>query len=617
MVTRRSWVALCALVVACAPAFAQVPPEVEDLAFVDGETLSWLPAAGAADYNVYRGLASELARGVPPRCHGDEILGATFASPALPAPGGAFVYLVTAESADGEEGSPGSSSAGPDRALLGRCDPVMRDHVVGRLGYGQDEWTRERLATLGIAGYVEEQLTPSAIVESLDLTSRIDPITPPSTIVELISHGIFRAVYSRRQLEQQATRFWSNHFNTAYQDIIPFFIRGGRDPALSEEYGARLQFNEVEAFRELAFTGSFRDIVEASTLSPAMILYLDTDENVVGAPNENFGRELLELYTMGVDKGYTQRDVQEMARVMTGWTVCKKSDANKDDPLAPCIPRILEDLQPGEFVAHFVPAQHDPGAKRLFEGTPYQVDIPDTSAAPADGINDVQIALDAIASHPSTKEFISTKLLQRFVTDTPTPEQVGDLVAAWDASDGDLLTLLETCVEHPDFLSPDDADTKIKTPVEHMASVFRTTRGNLTIEGIQRASGFLIRMQHIPHGNVVPTGYPEVGSAWVDTNNILERQNLAFDAVTKTDPRFGTQLIAMMADEGLSAASPPDAIIDYWADRLFGGALTPAELQEGLDYLTTDDLGVPAPVSDAAIRETVAFLMGFPHFCEQ
>lgn len=600
---------------AAAPAIAQIPGPVESLRFAGKSELAWDAAPAADDYNVYRGSAGQPGAGILLRCHGDEIPALSFTTEAIPPPGESFFYIVTGESGAGE-GSAGNDSSGTPRSVLGRCDDVVRDHALLRLGFGPDEWTRERLATLGLAAYLDEQFAPLSIAEPAALTSRLDPITPPDTINELVAHALLHGIYSRRQLEQQATLFWTNHFNTSFGDIVPFFINGFRDPEAASAITTELQYRETNLFRDLAFTGTYRAIVEASTLSPAMILFLDTDENVATAPNENMARELLELYALGVDGGYTQSDVENLARVLTGWTVCKKTPANAGDPLAPCIPRILEDAQTGSYVAHFRVAEHDSSAKTLFAGTPEEIVIPDTSASPATGVDDIQLALDAIADHPSTRRFISRKLLAWFVTDAPTTAMIDDVAAAWQASGGSLLEVLRAVVTHPAANDPDLFRNKIKTPFEHVISAFRATRGKTN--GLNRdLSGYVQRLQYIPYANPVPTGYPESGGAWIDTNNLLERQNFGFDLAQRTANAFGTDLLELMSENGLTSASDPAAIVDFWSGILFAGAITPAERDEALTYLTTDENGLPAAPTDLRVRQLVGFLMGYPQFLEQ
>jgi uncharacterized protein (DUF1800 family) len=604
---------------------------VSDIAIDQASVLTWSTVAGADDYNVYRGLVSWLSGGLAAECHGDEIIGASFASSGDPPLGQGYFYLVTAESNADGEGSPGTGSAGSPRPLRGSCDRVMRSHLLDRSGYGWDEWTRDRIAALGLQGYIAEQLDPASIDESTntELNSRRALLVPPDTVQELQGLDLVNAVYSRRQLEQQATMFWDNHFNTDYRESDQFFgFYQALCPERQRYEGTKFHHDAQIEFRDLAFNGTFRQIVEAMSLSPAMMVYLNTNTSVKAAPNENFGRELLELHSMSVDGGYTQQDVVALARVFTGWNVCKKTDANSADPLAACLvipgSAYCTPSEPaGQWVRNFRINQHDTGQKVLFQGTPYQTVIPDTTASPANGINDVALALDAIVAHPSTPRFIAKKLLQRFVDENPSESMIDSAVAEWnDASNphgvGDLREVLRAVLSQPRLLDPDTVGSKIKTPFEHVASGLRAVRGKT--DGLAVTRGYLGRMQELFHLNPVPTGYPESGGDWIDTNNLLDRQNFGLDMTSRTASTFGADVIGLLNANGVSTAPVPNnaaAIVDFFVDALYGGALTSAERQEAIDYLNTDDSGIPGNYNDTRIRETVGFLLGYAQFIEQ
>jgi uncharacterized protein (DUF1800 family) len=613
------------------------PGEVQDVQLVDPSTLSWSATAGADSYNVYRGALSDLFSGVPARCHGFEIAATNFTSATAPDPGTAFVYLVTAESEIDGEGTAGVDSNSQARALLGACRPVMRTHLLDRAGYGWNDYAQARIAAVGLDGYLAEQLDPHFIseVDNFPLNDRLGPITPPADIFHLLQHQIIRAVYARRQLEQQVTTFWTNHFNTYWlksrdllQGAFPPCETPGNPPQCDPDYPARNYQEatnglwwEMQDFRVLAFYGNFRQILEASAFSPAMILFLDTYASVNGNPNENYPRELLELYSMGVDGGYTQTDVEELARVFTGINLCKKAPADVDDLLAPCLGEYWDDEVPGKIVATLVLPQHDCTEKTLFAGEPEQATIPDTCSNPSLGVQDFDLALDAIAAHPSTARFISKKLLQRFVTDTPDETLIDALVAEWNDTGnprgvGDLRALLEATLMLDAFSDPDGVRSKIKTPLEHMSSAIRATRGRT--DGLDTVISFLAATQHIPHYNPVPTGWAEDGDSWINTNAVLDRQNFGFTLLTSTNFGFGADPIALLNDNGVSSApGNAEAIVDFFADVLFGGALTPAERQAAIQFLNTDNAGSPSPYNDARIRDTVALLLGYPQFQEQ
>ncbi len=619
------------------PIVAQAPGEVRGVNFSDRAGVFWNPTTGADHYNVYRGNISELASN-PGRCHGFEVGGTSFSTPGDP-PGDSlgYFFLITAETAAGEEGTPGTDSQGMPRPLLGSCRPVMRTHILNRLGYGWNEWTRDSIAALGPAAYIAEQLDPDTIDEStnLELQSELAKYDPPASIFELVARQNVQAVYARRQLEQQYTTFWTNHFNTDWSKVQNLFTQlyppcgtapqcDPTYPVVAQATASLKQLDEMEAFRDLGFNGNFREILEASALSPAMIIFLDNYVNFKNNPNENYARELLELYSMGVNGGYTQDDVEEMARVLTGWTFCRK-ELGTLKPTDPCIVNYWEPVPAGEWVAHFNENEHDCEAKVLFPDEPAnRVDIPDTCGNLTLGVTDLGLALDGLVSHPATADFIVTKILQRFVTDTPDSAMISAIVAEWnDVTNpqgvGDLREVLRAALTLPEFLDPDGTGSKIKTPLEHFTSGLRAVRG--TTDGLGPAFELLIYeflSNHLPHFNPVPTGYDEVGSAWIDTNNTLQRQNFGLLMTAFADPAFGSDPITLLNDNGVSTApGNADAIVDFFSDALFGGALTPEERQTAIDYLNTDDDELPSAYNDARIRETVGFMLGYPQFQEQ
>jgi len=629
------WIALLATLPGVG--LAQAPPEVQNVRFADSVTLNWDTTTGADHYNVYRGRIADLEGGAP-RCHGFEVSAATFTSGDDPAAGDAYAYLVTAESIVNGEGTPGVRTAGSVRPLLGSCKTVVRNHVLDRAGSGWNEWTRDRIATLGVAAYIDEQLNPLSINENsnVELLNALFPYKPPLDIFDLIGQRTAGQVYAYRQLEWQMGAFWNNHFNTfwgktaeIFNGVYPQCVTPGDPPqcdslfpAVSYEVASQLTSLDVQDYTNLSFNGTFRDLLDRNTRSSAMILYLDTYTSIVGNPNENYARELLELFSMGVDGGYTQTDVEELSRVFTGWTLCKKILADVDDPLAPCITNYWIEPPLGRWAPLLVPANHDCTQKTLFAGTPHEAIIPDTCAVPNDGVNDVGLALDAIVAHPATASFISTKLLQLFITDDPEQPLIDDIVAVWNNAGnplgvGDLKAVLSAILHHPDFLDPDRIGSKVKTPVEQVVSAIRAVDGHT--DGLTWTVNTMINAQHIPHFNEVPTGYSELGGDWIGTNNTLERQNFAIALAFLNDPEFGSDPAALLTANGISPLpGNAAAIIDFFADTMFGGAITPTERQLAIDYLESDNLGLPDPnYDDGRIRQTVAFLLGYAQFQEQ
>jgi len=341
-----------------------------------------------------------------------------------------------------------------------------------------------------------------------------------SVMVELSEQKLLRAVYSERQLQEVLTDFWFNHFNVD--------ARKGADRFLLTEY-------ERDTIRPRVL-GKFRDLLGATAKSPAMLFYLDNwmsaDPNgphlpdnagrprMVRGPfggrvmmppppraaqanqgknaprglNENYGRELMELHTLGVDGGYTQKDVTEVARALTGWTIDR--------------PR-----QGGGFV--FNPRIHDPGQKVVLGHV----------IKAGGGESDGEQVLDILASHPSTATFIATKLSRRFVSDVPPPALVERAAARFRDTDGDLREVTRTILTSPEFLSSVSYRAKVKTPFEFVVSALRATGAE-----VQDARPLVREVQQLGMPLYMcqpPTGYKDTGDAWINTGALVSRMNLA------------------------------------------------------------------------------------------
>ena len=456
-------------------------------------------------------------------------------------------------------------------------------HVLNRIAFGPRPGDLERVKEMGLAEYIDQQLHPERVadggvearlagMETLGKTprdladqyfipaqqarqqaqreARTDPAmaagearpvrTPEEmeaarrqrlVIEELSSQKVLRAAYSDRQLEEVMTDFWFNHFNV--------FAGKGPTQIYLTEY-------ERDVIRPRAL-GKFRDLLEATAKSPAMLFYLDNWESAdPNAPdprefarqrmqdgmfgprprrfpappprprpanaaaqsvqqrpkrglNENYGRELMELHTLGVDGGYTQQDVIEVARCFTGWTITT--------------PRLG-----GEF--RFEPRMHDNGTK-LVLGHRIKAN---------GGERDGEQVLDLLASHPSTARFISTKLVRRFVSDTPPPALVSRAAERFRETDGDIRDVLRTILTSPEFFAAEAYRAKVKSPFEFVVSAVRATNADVTnplplLQAIRQLGEPLYMCQP-------PTGYPDRADAWVNTGTLLNRMNFALGLVS-------------------------------------------------------------------------------------
>ena len=326
---------------------------------------------------------------------------------------------------------------------------------------------------------------------------------------------LFRAVYSNRQLEEVLVDFWYNHFNV--------FLEKGADRYLVTAY-------ERDAIRPHVL-GKFEDLLRATAQSPAMLFYLDNWESV-GAQspaaqrrhlglNENYGRELLELHTLGVDGGYTQKDVTEVARSFTGWT-------------------IRQPQQVAEF--DFNPRMHDDGEKTVLG-----VRIP-----AGGGIGDGLKVLHLLAHHRSTARFVSRELAMRFVADDPPEALVNRMAATFLKKDGDLRAVLKTMFDSPEFWSRGAYRAKMKSPLEMVASSLRAT--NAQVDFTFGLNNQLNQLGQPLYRKVEPTGYSNSGQEWLNSAGLLARMNFSVALVNNKVP--GVKVDGAPSSEGVALGSP-------------------------------------------------------------
>jgi len=348
-------------------------------------------------------------------------------------------------------------------------------------------------------------------------------VVSPQLVVqgELTQAKLLRAIYSERQLDEVMTDFWINHFNV--------FINKGADRYMLTSY-------ERDVIRPHAL-GKFKDLLIATAKSPAMLFYLDnwqsigpdSDAAVNGARparpghfrrgpfggvvyvpprarpnqnakqkgkrpsglNENYAREIMELHTLGVDGGYTQKDVTELAKVLTGWTIEKPQ-------------------QGGEF--KFDERRHEPG-KKIVLGKEFK----------EDGEGEGMKALEMLAHHPATARFISKKLAMRFVSDDPPESLIERMTQTFLKKDGDIREVLLTMYHSPEFWAPDTYRAKVKTPLEFVVSAVRASGADVqTPEALNQQ---LQKLGMPLYGMQPPTGYSMKADAWVNSAALLNRMN--------------------------------------------------------------------------------------------
>ncbi|HZS55356.1 MAG TPA: DUF1800 domain-containing protein [Bryobacteraceae bacterium] len=321
-------------------------------------------------------------------------------------------------------------------------------------------------------------------------------VNPQNVVATDLTEGkLLRAIYSTHQLQELLVDFWFNHFNV--------FINKGADRFTVPTY-------ERDAIRPHVF-GKFYDLLLDTAKSPAMLFYLDNWQSV-GADtpaarprpfaakqekrglNENYGRELMELHTLGVDGGYTQQDVINVARCFTGWTIAG--------------PR-----KGGGF--EYNDRMHDKGKKIVLGHV----------IAAGGGMNDGLKVLDILAHHPSTAHFISLQLAKRFVADDPPPSLVNRMAATFLKTDGDLREVTRVMIESPEFWSQGAFRAKVKTPFEMVVSAVRATNADVTSTFL--LANELNKLGEPLYRKIEPTGYSNLNAEWVSSAALLDRMNFA------------------------------------------------------------------------------------------
>jgi uncharacterized protein (DUF1800 family) len=375
------------------------------------------------------------------------------------------------------------------------------EHALNRLAFGARPGDVERVLRVGVDRWIEGQLHPEGIDDRAVATrvAKYDVEVAPDrdrkkvreAIANAASQRILRAAESERQLQEVMVDFWLNHFNVFAPKRLTAFV--------VDDY-------ERDAIRPRIW-GRFEDLLLATAKSPAMLVYLDNARSRGGALNENYARELMELHTIGVDAGYTQQDVTELARVLTGWS------ATRD----------------GEF--RFRAALHDRGAKtvlgvRLNGG----------------GIEEGEQMIRFLARHPATAKHIAAKLCTRLVDDHPPRALVDRVARRFLDTRGDLRATVKAVIDSPEFWRA--RGTKVKSPFEYAVSAIRAA--GATIDNPLPLARELRRMGEGLYLSQPPTGYPDAAEAWNGTGATLAR--VAFAVALANNKMPGVRVRTSDAD---------------------------------------------------------------------
>ena len=403
---------------------------------------------------------------------------------------------------------------------------------------------------------------------------RIDYYLRPQQVtqLDLLGAKVLRAVYSNRQLEDVLTDFWFNHFN--------IWIQKGQDRDLIASY-------ERDAIRPHVL-GKFHDLLLATAESPAMMFYLDNWQSVdpkvnKRGLNENYGREIMELHTLGVNGGYTQKDVTEVARCFTGWT-------------------IFQPLRQAQFV--YNDRLHDHGEKVVLGRT----------IKSGGGMSDGLEVLDMLARSPATAHHISLELAQRFVADNPPDALVDRMTRKFLSSDGDLRQVMETMISSPEFFDPQYFDNKVKSPLEVVASSVRALGAD--VSNPTRLTQIVASMGQPLYGKEPPTGYANTGDQWVSSSGLIARMNFALQIAANQIPGVQVDLSPFAGGE----ARPLAVEQTLFADLLGRPAApaTQATIARVIAPMAVDtvapEAASPQPATPAQVQRMTGLVLGSPDF---
>jgi uncharacterized protein (DUF1800 family) len=502
---------------------------------------------------------------------------------------------------------PSPSNDSPPLQPLAETERVA--HVLSRLTFGARPGDAERVASMGVKRWIDLQLRPEKIDDTAlgatlalmpswnqpvaDITKGTDaPLalaTTPSAALAKDSAAriklaqiavrlrsataltdnfyagrIIHAQNSERQLLEVLSDFWENHFS----------VYTGKMPSRT----ALIQFDR-DVVRPHAL-GKFRELLGSVAHSPAMLFYLDNHLSTRRGLNENYARELMELHTLGVDGGYTQKDVQEVARALTGWTINRTQDTSS-------------------FV--FKPSLHDTTEKTVLGHT-----------LPAGrGIEDGEEVLDILARHPSTARYIAFKLVRRLVSDDPPPSLVIRAAAVFSKTDGDIAEVVRTIVTSREFFSRAAFRAKVKTPFELVVSARRAL--NAPPDTTPQTARLIGRLGQPTFGWQTPDGWPEKGGAWMNSATIYARIKFGNDVV---EGRVPFVPVRGWREWTPLTSSELNGQVDGVVNAILGGFADPLTRTTmlGIRSEGTVDLAGAAVDGEKRLRELLTIALTSPEF---
>ena len=449
--------------------------------------------------------------------------------------------------------------------------------LVRRCTFGPTPADLTLAASLGYHAYLEYQLNYQAIDDSacdarlanlttLTMTQQQQYAIAASQLSnELTEATILRAVFSQRQLYERMVEFWTDHFSIDITKDVTNMLKSIDDR------------NVIRAHA----LGNFGDLLRASAHSPAMLTYLDNHTSTATAPNENYARELMELHSLGVDGGYTQEDVLQVCRCFSGWSY--DSNSTVGNPPVPNPAR-------GNF--RYISGRHYNGAKTVFAGTPYQLNIP-----AGGGQQDGETVLNALIAHPNTARYVGMKMARWLLREDPSEALIDAVAAAYTATNGDIKSMIRVILR-PNNLAA--APLKYKRPFHLVASALRALPCTVTATSGLRTQ--LNNCGHRPFYWGTPDGYPDSLLYWQGL--ILPRWNFGA-SLMHTSPITGVSVDFNTFFAGLTTAQQHADKLDQ---TLFAGEMHPADKAALVAFLGA------GTVSSTKKRESIGVAIAAPGF---
>ena len=468
--------------------------------------------------------------------------------------------------------------ASPEYTVLKRTTfGVHRDELSAIQSVGIDAWLEQQLDYANINdGNLEtiiQSLFPLTTQSPAQLITGF-PGNIADIAVQMISAAQYRQIFSKRQLYEIMVEFWTDHFN--------IHLLNGLGPTLKPE-------DDLNVIRTHAL-GNFRDLLHASAKSPSMLFYLDNFFNQAAAPNENYARELMELHTLGVNGGFTENDVKEVARCFTGWTIRFPGDLS--GPY-------------GSFV--FDAANHDNNAKVVLGNT----------ITAGGGQSDGEQVLDILAAHPSMAQFIATKLCRRFISDNPDQTTIDAVATAFTQSNGEIKDTLRALFATNAFKN--SSDLKFSRPAEYLAGAVRALAPASTYPGDNGQLFFFAQsiLGQLPYYWPTPDGYPDIQSYWASTGGLLGRWRLSFLSFAPFIPSINVFQIDYASL--LNGADTPASVVDTITNNVLMRPLSSTDRDFVLDWLVgetgvADNVTLPGGIPEQVAPLVAAVLISSAYF---